>query len=248
VIPQAAEKVSSFAPEDMDDSEGAEWIEYMKLRLRPLNFGLGYDSVINSLLREAPTLSFVEIGANDGKRGDPIYKYVAEGQLKGLLIEPMPEPFEKLRSTYKDTEGNTFLNVGVGRTDGELELYHSDLSTLTTANPQKNALKDVAELNKVVVPVKTLSNILVEHGLEKFDILQIDTEGYEWEILEEFPLDKYDISVIFIEFYCLSITERIGVLKKLLTASYSYYFDGMNLLAVKPDKFPSLAFGSREGV
>ena len=243
-IPGAIDKLPTLKPED---PRAREWVEYMLLRLYPLSFGLGYHAIINTMLRDAPVLSFVEVGANDGKSADPLFKYVLDGHLKGLLIEPMPDPFARLQKTYEGTEGNTFLNLGVGRTDGEIELYHSERSTLTTANPEKNALKDRADLKKATVPVKSLANILDEHAMKSFDILQIDTEGYEWEILEEFPLKNYDISVIFIEFYCLSIKERIGMFQKLLDAEYSYYFDGTNLLAAKPEKFPSLTFGHREG-
>lgn len=245
VIPGAIDKVVSLRPDNNVDSE---WVEYMMLRLYPLNFGLGYKSVINTLLEQSPNLSFVEVGANDGKSADPIFEYVSDGRLQGLLIEPMPEPFEQLQATYKNTTGNTFLNLGVGRRDGEIELFHSGRSTLTSANPEKNALKAVEGLTKTVVPVKSLANILDEHDQKSFHILQIDTEGYEWEILEDFPLENYDISIIFVEFYCLSITERVGLFRKLLDANYSYYFDGTNLLAVNPEKFPSLSFGHRKGL
>lgn len=243
-IPGAIDKLDSLDPAGKPERE---WVEYMRLRLYSLSYGLGYDTVIDIMRQESSILSFVEIGANDGKRADPIFRYVRDGHLQGLLIEPMPEPFEKLQKTYENTTGNTFLNIGVGSTDGEIELFHSDLSTLTTANPQKNALKGVDNLTKVVVPVRSLENILDEHKLAAFHILQIDTEGYEWEILREFPLEKYDISVIFVEFYCLSIAERIGLFSKLLRAGYSYYFDGVNMLAAKQDKFPSLSFGQRHG-
>ena len=245
VIPGAVEKVAALEPEDQF---AREWVEYMKLRLYPLSFGLGYDSVIKILLQDAPFLSFVEVGANDGKSADPLFEYVLDGRLRGLLIEPMPEPFGRLQKTYADTTGNTFLNLGVGREDGEIELFYSERSTLTTANPEKNALKEVADLQKSTVAVKSLANILDDHNLEGFDILQIDTEGYEWEILQDFPLDNYDINIIFVEFYCLAIPERIGLFKKLLAANYSYYFDGVNMLAAKPEKFPSLTFGHRAGI
>lgn len=245
VIPGAIDKVTSLDP---DTPFANSWVEYMRLRLYPLNFGLGYDAVIGTLLRESPVLSFVEVGANDGKIADPIYKYVADGRMRGLLIEPMPEPFEQLQQTYENTTGNTFLNVGVGPVDGELDLFHSELSVLTTANPQKNALKGVENLTKVTVPVRTLGSILDENDMSRFDILQLDTEGYEWEILRDFDLPAYEISVIFVEFYCLSIPERVGMFKKLLDAKYSYYFDGVNMLAVKEDKFPSLCFGHRRGM
>lgn len=241
-IPGAMEKIKSL---ETDNAFGKEWIEYSELRHYPLNFGLGYHTVIDILLEGREFLSLVEVGANDGRSADPIYKYVLDGRLQGLLIEPMPDPFERLKETYKGTTGNTFLNLGVGREDGEIELFFSERSTLTTANPKKNALKDLADLEKTVVAVRSLVNILDEHGLSKFDVLQIDTEGYEWEILCDFPLDEYDISVIYIEFYCLSITERIALFRRLDAAGYSYHYDGVNLIAVDPKKFPQLKFGHR---
>ena len=44
---------------------------------------------------------FVQIGANDGFKADPIYLYVRKYGWKGILVEPVSYIFEKLKENYK---------------------------------------------------------------------------------------------------------------------------------------------------
>src|ERR1035438_3422409 len=45
-------------------------------------------------------LSFIEVGANDGEFDDPLREYIVKYPWKGVLIEPQPDVFERLKANY----------------------------------------------------------------------------------------------------------------------------------------------------
>lgn len=57
---------------------------------------------------------FVNIGANDGVAGDPIYPFVRPYGAHGLLVEPVPYVFEQLRRNYAGLPDMVFENLAVG--------------------------------------------------------------------------------------------------------------------------------------
>ena len=225
-------------------SPNETWIKYQQLRYKFSIVGSAYEILIDSLVSRQDSVSFIEIGANDGKSGDPLYPYILSGQLKGTLIEPQPTVFKKLIDNYKSTSGNTFLNIGISDVAGELTLYASTKSTLTSSSPHKNSLRSTAGLTKQIVPTQTLKTVLKKHKKTP-DILQIDTEGHEFEILKNFPFEKHPFKLIHIEFYCLSLNERIAIFEKLYDAGYIWNFDGMNLTALRHKDFPNMLWNER---
>ena len=65
-----------------------------------------------------PRARFVEIGANDGERWDHIRPFVGPGAWRGVLVEPVPHLFERLRKTYRDVSEVRLENVAVAATSG----------------------------------------------------------------------------------------------------------------------------------
>ena len=45
-------------------------------------------------------LNFIQVGANDGEYGDPLHRYIFKYPWHGILIEPQPDTFAKLRENY----------------------------------------------------------------------------------------------------------------------------------------------------
>ena len=52
--------------------------------------------VLKDIILKTPDFFFVQVGANDGKMGDPLCDLIKKYKLKGLLIEPLPEEFKLL--------------------------------------------------------------------------------------------------------------------------------------------------------
>ena len=65
----------------------------------------------------------VQIGANDGKTHDPLYRYISKYKTAGLLVEPQPDVFQKLKNNYKDNPNLKFADVAMGEEDSSIPFY-----------------------------------------------------------------------------------------------------------------------------
>ena len=63
---------------------------------------------------------FVKVGAHDGITGDPCSDILlANTQWKGLLIEPVPYNFERLKANFQDSQRFCLEQVAVGAIAGK---------------------------------------------------------------------------------------------------------------------------------
>ena len=122
----------------------------------------------------------------------------------GVLIEPSPTQFAKaagarrvpcLQVAVADRTGEAeFLDVQEGYTQmsGLTESYAENLRATVEGDPRHKG-------QLIKVPIRTLPDILDEHGLKKIDYVSLDVEGGEMAILSAFPFDRYDITAWTIE-------------------------------------------------
>lgn len=55
------------------------------------------------------------------------------------------------------------------------------------------------ELEEIKVPSITPLSMISDHQLKQIDLMNIDTEGNEWPILESFPFDQIKPRIILLE-------------------------------------------------
>ena len=67
------------------------------LALQPIRSFNVFEAQIKKYLHS--NFTFVQVVANDGKRFDPINKYVVQYQWRGIVIEPIQEYFDELLKT-----------------------------------------------------------------------------------------------------------------------------------------------------
>ena len=58
--------------------------------------------LIRQIEPRSPEFFFIQVGANDGRTGDPIRKHIERYQWRGLLLEPLPNVFEVLTRNYQN--------------------------------------------------------------------------------------------------------------------------------------------------
>src|SRR3984885_2643342 len=79
------------------------------------------------LSRVVPEPVFVKIGANDGVSGDPISDILlANANWRGLLIEPVPHCFDRLKANFHDAHRFCLEQVAIGATAGQARFYYVD--------------------------------------------------------------------------------------------------------------------------
>jgi FkbM family methyltransferase len=150
-----------------------------------------FDAMILKYLR--PGFTFVQVGANDGKRFDPINHYVAQYKWRGLVVEPIREYFEELQRTYAAHPQVTCCNYAIYEEEKPVTLYRADPNaglpdwTKGIASIyEEHSLKSDTPRDKMIaeraqgIPLQTL---LAKHGIEKVDLLVVDTEGHDYHIV-----------------------------------------------------------------
>jgi FkbM family methyltransferase len=157
-----------------------------------------------------PNFFFIQIGANDGVSFDPIYKLVTKEKVKGIAIEPVTDIFEKLKKNYKKHQQVKLLNLAIHKDQSEMKLYRvnpliKEYPDWTKGTPSFNKshhkLSNILEKDIVEETVKCISlNELVDkYSIQNIDLLQIDTEGYDSEIIKMIDFKKINPSIISFE-------------------------------------------------
>ena len=153
--------------------------------------------VRDALTRDSPFF-FVQIGANDGVRDDPLRACILKYRLSGLLIEPLPDLFAKLQRNYQDVPGLHFENCAVGATSGQAPIYR-----IREGAPVPDHAHGMASFNRshltarkhgiphlddhvveTTIAVRTLPEILAKYYNRHVSLLIVDTEGYDAEIVK----------------------------------------------------------------
>lgn len=153
---------------------------------------------------------FVQVGANDGLTSDPIRRFVVKYGFRGLLVEPQPDVFERLRMNYAGMSGLLFENAAIAASDGITSLYRfrrggaqpdwadglASFSRETLVNNNHNVKGDVEEIRVATV---TFSTLLARHSLGHVDLLQIDAEGFDYELIKTINLRSFRPTIIHFE-------------------------------------------------
>ena len=75
------------------------------------------------LQKTAGRFKFVQIGANDGVRFDSLYSFVTNHSCSGIVVEPLPDVFERLRTNYADYPQIIPVNKAIHETARILTLF-----------------------------------------------------------------------------------------------------------------------------
>ena len=216
----------------------------------PARVGYWFDVVIG-----AGPARLVQIGSNDGKTGDPLYPLFRKyASWRGLLVEPIPYIFAKLKANYPDTSRFDLANVAIGE-DGKMPFYYvdktaiNDLPDLPYWYDQLGSFDRshiVKELDGVLEPYvrsmevesMNLMSLLDRYGVSKIDVLHIDAEGYDWKVLQQLDLSRFRPTFILCEHHHLSLAERKAALA-FLSADYEVFRVGIDWLAARRDLAPA---------
>jgi hypothetical protein len=183
-----------------------------------------------------PDVFFIQIGANDGVSFDPIHHLIVKNNWAGILIEPGEIAYSSLLQTYQGMSDKLqFLQSAVSNYDGYINLYCGSTTPHFTVDFVKEKNMFDVEPKEIQVPCISMRSLLHKYVKDKLDVLQIDAEGHDSVILENFDFDNYRPKVI--RFEHVSIDEL--TLKKSLTTmidlgyTINYSTDGADIIAIK---------------
>lgn len=150
----------------------------------------------------------LQIGSNDGKTGDPLFSMICDNKnWNAIFVEPVPYLFKRLKENYGGDPRFNFENIAINEGKeqifysvnhnanellSDLPFWYDQLGSFNRDNIM-NHLDGILEpfIEETKLEGVTLMGLLDKYSIKKLDILHIDTEGYDWEILKQLPLNKF---------------------------------------------------------
>lgn len=231
---------------------------YIRLCWHPKKHSLPYKLAEQS--QSVSDFFFIQIGANDGLINDPLVHLIRKYRWKGILLEPQPIVFkEKLTPLYKNYRGILLENAAISKEKGSLPLHIVSFSNKRWATGLASFVKEsllekiengyieqcakkfgdtlpaqkeeyIKEIN---VPTVSFADLFSKYTVQKIDLLQIDTEGYDWEIIQLFPFEIFQPRIISFEIERLSNKELNDCKEYLDCLNYTFQTidrDGLAIL------------------
>lgn len=184
--------------------------------------------------------TFLDLGSNDGLTLSNT-RALAELGWCGVLVEPSPQAFPKLKKLYEEEKKGCFYlyNCAIGNHNGNGVLHDSGelLKTGDRALVSTMVKKETERFSKVVpydeVEVKvyrwkTFYNRLT---IKKFDFVSIDCEGLDLDILKQMDVKALEVKCLCIEFNGnQTLKDEID---KIMEGFKIIYTSGENLIYIK---------------
>lgn len=209
-------------------------------------------------LSKVGAFSVIQIGANDGITHDPIHKFIKRDNWNGVLLEPQPYVYEhRLKKIYERNIGITTLCAAIGPKDGKQTLYKIGFSNMRWATGlasfQKESLEKAfssglvqakclkyniemppssARITSEEVLTISAETLLKTYNMSTIDLLQIDAEGYDYEVIRMFDIQKTQPRAIIFENAHLSESDMHACMEELRHNSYKVRHFGSNTLAM----------------
>jgi len=207
----------------------------------PPNF---FQNIFYQLYKDrVPTI--VQIGVCDGVYNDPIHLLIKKHfpNSKLILIEPQPFLAQVIKDNYAFNPNVTIESVAIG-SPGELSLYQLKeeyyelfakrvpgvpayrLPAGSVSADKQHMVKRLTgnlpcsinideAISELKVPCINLDSLLSKYKISNYDLLQIDTEGFDDEVIYHSSIDKFSPTLIHFE-YCHLNNVRLENLKSYL--------------------------------
>lgn len=153
--------------------------------------------------------TFLDIGSNDGITLSNT-RALAELGWCGVLVEPSPKAFPKLKKLYEAEKKGCFYlyNCAIGNHNGNAVLHDSgellkkgDSALVSTlVEKEKKRFEKVLTYEETEVKVYRWKTFFNRLSIKKFDFVSIDAEGMDLDILKQMDLNALEVKVLCIEF------------------------------------------------
>lgn len=143
--------------------------------------------------------TFVECGVGHSATNSNTLYFEQHGW-DGILIEPDARTQDEIRSNRRAR----LFTCAAGATEGTASFG-------LEGEPTLSGIKRPTE-NRIDVQVRTLNSILQEAGIDRIDLLSIDTEGTEADVWAGLDVQRHSPAVVIIEFHTCGLPVRPEVI------------------------------------
>jgi FkbM family methyltransferase len=162
---------------------------------------------LESILDNASSLFFIQIGANDGLDfvRTVVRRYRDKRVISGILLEPQPHFYARLQTAYAGIPAIEILNCAVSDSAESRTLYHIDyrhqdvpvwsrgLGTFSkeTLLSHRHLINNLeSRVRELPVQCITVADLLQRTRGAQLDVLITDTEGHDLVILKQFDFTR----------------------------------------------------------
>ena len=164
----------------------------------------------------------------------------------GDLIEPLPDMFGVLKQTYHNKPKLRLHNLAISESDGLVKMYRVDPEKIasgdvpqwsdgcSTMTPETHLefLRD--HMIEVEVVSKTFKSFAQQDSKNtKYDLIQIDTEGYDYKIYNQIMQYGLRPKLFKIEIAHVTFNTAKYMQWELETAGYKTFIDNYDLIAYR---------------
>jgi len=206
------------------------------------------ETAIHDAIATKGLSTFMQIGANDGYRSDPLNLAIFLHGLHGVFVEPQQHYCEQLKKTYANFEGLQFVQCAIAEKRGQMKIFSLDCSSGslppwasevgTLSREQILQFKDQIPNIENYILVSEVDCITVAELLESSqfhdpDIIVIDAEGYDYQILSQFNFQSLSTKVVVFETQHLPEERRLACVDQLKAANFVVATAGGDAIAVR---------------
>jgi FkbM family methyltransferase len=195
------------------------------------------DYLFDLARRRGRDVFFLQIGANDGVRWDPIHYFVSRYGWSGILMEPVRRLYDSLVANYRNERGLIFENVALAETDEPRTFYRVNMTNdlpdfcdgLGSFNrdiilSHRSLVPDIEKhIVEEVVECLSFRSLTAKHRTKRIDLVMIDVEGYELAILRQIDLVQFRPELIIYEHAHLAEDDQKAAEQLLSSHGYNVY-------------------------
>ena len=186
---------------------------------------------------------FVQVGAHDGMMHDPLHSFLSNNEWSGILIEPQEEILKIFKNRYKNRSNLLYYTLAVHPNQPRVKLYtiknpinYSQTGWATILSDRLSNGKSKKELGIKDVKAMPLMDIVKKSKFKMIDLLQIDTEGFDYEVLKMFNFKVFKPILVQFEYIHLSKNNYEDSINLLFSNGYITIKKKNDIIAIKKNK------------
>lgn len=228
------------------------YLNYLRV-LNKFRKKVGKDSILLSLkkvleinFKPSTDFTFVQVGANDGISFDFLFDFVSKRKSQGIVLEPIESYFNELKKNYtfntniipvKSAIHPTLKAVTIYKIDPNFQdQYPSWVKGIASLDPNHHKKTNI-DSNHIIeekVIADSLVNVLKQNNYESknLDYFQIDTEGFDFEVIKMIDFQLIKPKIIKFESVNLSQEDKSDAFKLLKAQGYYVFDEGGDSIAI----------------
>ena len=214
---------------------------------------INLEKIITTLVEKKIINSLIQIGANDGISHDHLHNIIKKYSLESLLVEPIEKYFFDLKNNYSNYKNVRIENSALSVNNEILFLHKvnpkyfnkygtlsSGISSFYKDHLVKHGIKEKHIIKEKVNQI-SFNELLKKYNINSFDLLLIDTEGYDYRIVNDFFLKIKKIKpIIIFEWSHIKYSELEITLNSIINNNYSFFPVGDDIFCFPIEKDISL--------